>query len=77
MSDVIGLFVEGFAVIGNGFIAVMAGILGLFGLILPDEILRVVFMLFTAAVLWRYARRIPKLIIVLAFVVVASVLVGL
>jgi hypothetical protein len=51
--------------------------LGLFKLSLPEPLLRVVCLLLTAVLLWRYSLQIPKILLVAGCVVLASVLVGI
>lgn len=77
IGEALGLLLDGFAKIGDGFTLLLSAFFNIFGLQVPEVVIRVVVLLFTALFVWKLFRRLPKIVVVLMLVVFASVLTGI
>jgi len=77
VGDALNLLLQGFKAIGDAITILLQALFSALGWSVPDYAIRLIMLGLLAAVVWRYGKILPKLLLLIIAFVFASTIVGL
>mgnify|MGYP000383167350 CR=1 FL=1 len=77
VGDALNLLLQGFKAIGDAITILLQALFSALGWNVPDYAIRLIMLGLLAAVVWRYGKLLPKLLLLVIAFVFASTIVGL